>query len=169
MDLLNLLFLITISNILKMSVLTFSVSGHSENETKFVAKARQFQIVVDEPPSLGGADEAANPVEYLLASYAGCLNVVGHLVAKEQGLEIGGLSIEIEGDLDPRKFLGISQEERAGYQALTVRLTPDNVLPKHDLDIWLKEVSARCPVSDNLTALTPVELFVSTAAYAKAS
>ena len=152
-----------------MSVLTFSVSGSSENETKFVAQARQFRIVIDEPDSLGGADEAANPVEYLLASYAGCLNVVGHLVAKEQGLDLGGLSIDIEGDLDPRKFLGLSQEQRAGYQALTVRLTPHNELPKRALDIWLKEVSARCPIGDNLSSLTPVELFVSTASYAKAS
>ncbi len=152
-----------------MSLLTFSISGQSENETKFVAQARQFQIVVDEPPSLGGADEAANPVEYLLASYAGCLNVVGHLVAKEHGLEIGGLSIDIEGEVNPDTFLGISLQERAGYQALTVRLTPHHQIPKRQLDAWLREVSARCPVGDNLSTETPVELFVSTSAYAKAS
>lgn len=152
-----------------MSLLTFSISGQSENDTKFVAQARQFQIVVDEPPALGGADEAANPVEYLLASYAGCLNVVGHLVAKEHGLQIGGLSIDIEGELDPGKFLGLSQQDRAGYQALTVRLRPHNQLPKRELDAWLREVTSRCPVSDNLSSETPVELFVSTAAYAKAS
>lgn len=152
-----------------MSLLTFSISGQSENDTKFVAQARQFQIVVDEPPELGGADEAANPVEYLLASYAGCLNVVGHLVAKERGLEIGGLSIDIEGELDPGNFLGLSQQDRAGYQALTVRLRPHNQLPKRELDAWLREVTSRCPVSDNLSSETPVELFVSTAAYAKAS
>lgn len=152
-----------------MSLLTFSISGQSENDTKFVAQARQFQIVVDEPPSLGGADEAANPVEYLLASYAGCLNVVGHLVAKEQGLDIGGLSIDIEGELNPGKFLGLSQQDRAGYQALTVRLTPHHQIPKRALDAWLREVSLRCPVSDNLSSETPVELFVGTSAYAKAS
>ncbi len=152
-----------------MSLLTFSISGQSENETKFVAQARQFQIVIDEPPELGGADEAANPVGYLLASYAGCLNVVGHLVAKEQGLEIGGLSIDIEGELDPGKFLGLSQKDRAGYQALTARLRPHNQIPKRKLDAWLREVASRCPVSDNLSSETPVELFVSTAAYAKAS
>lgn len=152
-----------------MSLLTFSISGQSENDTKFVAQARQFQIIVDEPPELGGADEAANPVEYLLASYAGCLNVVGHLVAKERGLELGGLSIDIEGELDPGNFLGLSQHDRAGYQALTVRLRPHNQLPKRELDAWLREVTSRCPVSDNLSSETPVELFVSTAAYAKVS
>ncbi len=151
-----------------MSLLTFSIRGKSENATKFVAQARQFEIVVDEPASLGGADEAANPVEYLLASYAGCLNVVGHIVAKEQGLDLGGLEIDIEGDIDPSRFLGFSNLDRAGYQALTVRLSPGKQLPKGKLDTWLREVSHRCPVSDNLSSETPVELFVSKASYAAA-
>lgn len=149
-----------------MSVLTFSLRGKSASATKFVAHARQFEIVVDEPPSLGGQDEAANPVEYLLASYAGCLNVVAHVVAKEQGLDLGGLEIELEGDLDPSRFLGISRLDRAGYQALTVRLIPGNRLPKKVLEAWLREVSDRCPVSDNLSNETPVELFLASAAYA---
>ncbi|MBF6371014.1 OsmC family peroxiredoxin, partial [Nocardia puris] len=29
---------------------------------------RNFRVEVDEPPALGGADTAANPVEYYLAS-----------------------------------------------------------------------------------------------------
>ncbi|MDP5172086.1 MAG: OsmC family protein [Bacteroidia bacterium] len=151
-----------------MSLLTFSIKGRSENATKFVAQARQFELIVDEPASLGGNDEAANPVEYVLAGYAGCLNVVGHLVAKEQGLDLGGLEIDIEGDLDPAKFLGHSRLDRSGFQAIAVRLIPGNQLPKAKLDAWLREVSDRCPVSDNLSSETPVELFVSTAAYARA-
>jgi len=51
----------------------------AETPTRVTAKARQFSIVIDEPPSLGGHDAGANPVEYLLASYAGCVNVMAHL------------------------------------------------------------------------------------------
>ncbi|MFO8001534.1 MAG: OsmC family peroxiredoxin, partial [Marinilabilia sp.] len=67
-----------------MPKVTFSISGKNENPTKFVAKARNFEIVVDEPRNLGGTDQGPNPVEYILAAYAGCLNVMGHIVAKEQ-------------------------------------------------------------------------------------
>ena len=45
-------------------------------------------LIVDEPEALNGTDEDANPVEYILAGFAGCVNVVGHLVAKELGFKI---------------------------------------------------------------------------------
>ena len=63
-----------------MSDLSFRVSGESTSPAQFVAKARNFELIVDEPKELGGTDEDANPVEYILAGLAGCLNVVGHLV-----------------------------------------------------------------------------------------
>jgi len=66
-----------------MKLLTFKVSGHSENNTKTIVNARNFKLVIDEPESLGGNNEGATPVEFLLAALVGCLTVVGNLVAKE--------------------------------------------------------------------------------------
>ncbi len=141
-----------------MSLLKFSVQGKSETATKFVAHARQFQIVVDEPPELGGADDAANPVEYLLASYAGCLNVVGHLVARELKINLKSLEIKIEGDIDPRRLFGQSHAARAGYQGLSVQLIPETEAAESLLVHWIEEVENRCPINDNLSAATPVEV-----------
>lgn len=64
-----------------MSDLTFKIEGKAQSAARLEAKARQFKLVIDEPPALGGSDLGANPVEYLLASYAGCINVVAHLTA----------------------------------------------------------------------------------------
>ena len=89
-----------------MSELTFSVKGHSASEAKFIAKTIQFKLVVDEPEGLGGTDENANPVEYILAGLAGCVNVVGHLVAKELGFTIQKLHIEVSGNINPDKLFG---------------------------------------------------------------
>ncbi|MEL6590521.1 MAG: OsmC family protein [Bacteroidota bacterium] len=143
-----------------MSLLKFSVSGKSASATKFVAKTRQFEIVIDEPPGLGGTDDAANPVEYLLASYAGCLNVVGHLVAQEQNLPLDGLEISIEGDVDPARLFGNPNAARAGYQGLEVRLVPNTTASPAQLEAWLKEVERRCPVNDNLSNSTPISVSV---------
>ncbi len=74
-----------------MSDLKFNVSGESTSATQFIAKTRQFTLVVDEPATLGGTDEYANPVEYILAGFAGCANVIGHVVAKELGFTIKNL------------------------------------------------------------------------------
>ena len=105
--------------------LKFAAKASSANPTKTVVTARNFQIIIDEPKDLGGTDDGANPVEYVLGALAGCLNVVGHVVAKEMNMPLNGLSIELEGDLDPAKFMGKSAKERAGYQEIRVKITPD--------------------------------------------
>ena len=143
-----------------MSNLRFSVNGESNSTTQFVAKARHFKLVVDEPQDLGGTDEAANPVEYILAGLAGCINVVGHLVAKELGFVISKLNIDISGEINPDKLLGISTHERAGFQSIQINLNPETEADIVTLSQWLKIVEDRCPVKDNLRNETPVRLSV---------
>lgn len=141
-----------------MSNLTFQFSGESQTATKFVGKSRNFEIIIDEPEELGGKDEAANPVEYTLASLAGCLNVVGHVVAKEQGLTINSLKIDITGELNPEKFLGVSATERAGFKSITANLHVDTDATAEAISEWQRIVKQRCPVSDNLGNDTPLEV-----------
>lgn len=141
-----------------MSKLNFSINGENKNATRLDVNARQFKIVVDEPAPLGGADEGPNPVEYILAGYAGCLNVVGHIVAKELGIKLNKLVVEISGDINPARFLGLSFDERAGFQSIDVKLQIDSDANDVTLLKWLKIVEDRCPVNDNLTNPTPVKI-----------
>ena len=143
-----------------MSNLRFSVNGESNSTTQFVAKARHFKLVVDEPRVLGDTDEAANPVEYILAGLAGCINVVGHLVAKELGFVISKLNINVSGEINPDRLLGISTYERAGFQSIQIDLNPETDVDIVTLSKWLKIVEDRCPVKDNLRNETPVRLSV---------
>ncbi|NLK08918.1 MAG: OsmC family protein [Firmicutes bacterium] len=138
--------------------LTFKVQAQSENPTKTVVKARNFEVIVDEPKNLGGTDEGANPVEYVLAALAGCLNVMSHVIAKEMNMPLTGVTIDLEGDLDPAKFMGKSTEARAGYQEIRVKITPDTTADSETLAKWLHAVETRCPVSDNLQNATPVSI-----------
>lgn len=141
-----------------MSTLQFSYAGESKNTTKFVGESRNFQITIDEPPALGGKDEAANPVEYTLASLAGCLNVVAHLIAKEFEIEINSLKINVEGDLHPGKLLSGDSSERAGFTDIRVKLDMDSDAEPELLEKWLTVVRDRCPVTDNLANPTNVEI-----------
>ncbi|EGV43488.1 OsmC family peroxiredoxin [Bizionia argentinensis JUB59] len=143
-----------------MSDLIFSVLGESSSAAKFIAKTRQFKLVIDEPEDLGGTDENANPVEYLLAGLAGCVNVVGHLVAKELGFSIKKLKIEVTGNINPSKLFGISNDERAGFKGIELKLNPETDASIETLVEWLKIVQERCPVKDNLTNITPVKVSV---------
>ncbi|MCK0122864.1 OsmC family protein [Gelidibacter sp. F2691] len=143
-----------------MSDLIFSVQGESASAAKFVAKTRHFKLVIDEPEGLGGTDENANPVEYILAGLAGCLNVVGHLVAKELGFSITKLNIEVTGTINADRLFGISNEERAGFKNIELKLVPETSASIETLAEWLRIVQDRCPVKDNLTNNTPVNVSV---------
>ena len=143
-----------------MGDLKFSISAKSENATKTIVAARGFKIIVDEPAELGGTDAGANPVEYVLAALAGCLNVVGHVVAKEMKLELDGIEIDIEGDLNPAKFMGGSAAERAGYKEIRVTIRPKMEVGSAVLEQWLASVKERCPVSDNIANATPVKIII---------
>lgn len=140
--------------------LKFFVKGESVSPTKLNVKARQFDFVIDEPPALGGTDEGANPVEYLLGSYAGCLNVVFFLIAKEEGINIKSLKINIEGDIDPARLFGTSKLNRAGFHSVNVQINIDSDAPGLVIADLISKVKDRCPINDNLTNITQINYSV---------
>ena len=137
--------------------LNFSVNGKRVGATKYQGFARSFELVVDEPEMLGGEDSGANPVEYLLAGYAGCLNVVFGIVAKELKVEIKSLDINIDGDINPEKFLGISDNERTGFKSINVNIELRTNADKATEALLIEKVKSRCPVNDNLANPTPIQ------------
>jgi uncharacterized OsmC-like protein len=141
-----------------MADLNFRVRAHSENPTKTVVKARGFEMILDEPADLGGTNAGANPVEYELAAFCGCINVMAHIIAGEMGFELRGVNINISGNLNPDRLFGKSFEDRAGYKEIKVDIQPDCDATPEILDKWLQSIEDRCPVSDNLRNSTPVVL-----------
>lgn len=139
-----------------MSDLTFKIEGEAQTPARIAASAREFIIVVDEPPALGGDDQGANPVEYLLASYAGCINVVAHLTAKELGIKLSGLRIQIEGNINPACLFGKSDEDRAGFKQIKVLFIPETNASQEEIENWIATIKNRCPINDNLANPTPL-------------
>jgi len=138
----------------------FAVSAASESETKTVVEARDFEFVVDEPAALGGTNAGPNPVEYLIGAWAGCLNVVVHTVAEERGIDLENVELEIQGTLDPRKFLGAAEDVRAGYQELDVTISVESDAGQDALDALSETVEERCPVGDNIGNPTPTDVSI---------
>lgn len=139
-----------------MPNLNFSVSAKSENPTKTAVTARGFTMYIDEPKNMGGTDHGPTPVEYILASLAGCLNVVAHMAAKEMGFTLRGLEMDLDGDLDPARFMGKDTDTRAGFQNINVNIKADADADQDTLDRWAEIIESRCPVSDNIANATPV-------------
>ncbi len=141
-----------------MGEIIFKIEAKSESATKTRVKARNFELIIDEPESLGGTDKGANPVEYLLASYAGCLSVVAHITAQEKGIILNDLQINITGNINPERFLGKSKKERAGFKKINVEITSNSNISEQEKDEWIREIIERCPVGDNLKNTSEVNI-----------
>ena len=135
------------------------VDAESKSATKMSLKSGKFEMTIDEPKGLGGTDEGPSPIQVLLMSLAGCLNVTGHEVAKQRGLKLNGMRIKIEGNLNPCTFIGCSYEDRAGFQKVIVKVNPDfDGATEEEIDSWLKETEERCPVTDNIENATQINI-----------
>ena len=133
------------------------ITGESENPTKMNIHASKFNLIIDEPKGMGGTDEGPSPIQVLLMSLAGCLNVTGHEIARQKGLKLNSMKVKIEGVMNPCTFLGCSFEERAGFQNIIVTVNSD--MPgasEEEKEAWLKETESRCPVTDNIKADTKI-------------
>lgn len=139
-----------------MADLIFKIEGEAQTAARFNASARQFTLVIDEPPALGGEDLGANPVEFLLAGYAGCLNVVAHLTARELGIKVEKLTIGVSGNINPARLFGQSDDERAGFKHIEVNFTPVSDASPELTELWINTIKNRCPVNDNLASPTPL-------------
>lgn len=99
-----------------------NVTVHAESETpmRMKVKSGKFEMIIDEPASMGGSDLGPSPIQVLLMSLAGCLNVTGHEIALQKGMKLNGMKIKIEGTMNPCNFIGCSFDERAGFQTINV-------------------------------------------------
>jgi uncharacterized OsmC-like protein len=136
-----------------------TVHAQSESATRMKLKAGKFEMIIDEPTYMGGSDLGPSPIQVLLMSLAGCINVTGYEVAKQQGMKLNGMKIKIEGTMNPCTFIGCSYEERAGFQNINLKVTPnfDNAT-EEDINNWLKETESRCPVTDNIKDSTKINI-----------
>lgn len=96
-----------------------------------------FELVGDEPTVLLGTDLGPNAVETVLHALASCL-VVGFVYnAAARGISLDSLEMEMEGQLDLRGFLGLSETVRPGYEKIRVTCRVGTQATEKELeDLW---------------------------------
>jgi len=103
-------------------------------------------FTIDEPAERHGEDRGASPLEYLMAAYAGCTNVIANEIAKERELSLRIASIEVVGHLDRRGIMG---EEKVANPFPSIRLTVNasTSASEEELKKLREDLAWRCPVS----------------------
>src|SRR5215510_9615032 len=113
-----------------------------------------FVLDSDEPPVLLGKDQGANPYESVLHALAAGLttSLVYHAAAR--GIHIESVESTLEGDLDLRGFLGLSDEVRRGYKEIRVNFTVKSDATAEQLE----ELTKLSPVYDIVSNPVPVSI-----------
>lgn len=138
-----------------MAVQQIRAEVRVEEGLKVAVSARHFSYIIDEPPELGGADEGPNPIEALLGALGACQSIVARIYAKDFGVQLDGLRIELEADIDLDGFLQKS-DVRPGVSVVRYNYIVDSPSPQADIDRLLDHVEKFCPVGDSIA--NPVQL-----------
>ena len=75
-------------------------------------------------------------------------------------ITIERLYVNIDGEVDGTAFFTGSKEKRAGFSNIDVSIELEADISDEKRALWLKNVVERCPVSDNIMNMTPVNFNV---------
>ncbi len=141
---------------MSITLATASASSRLSNEPgRALLTMRAQHVVTDSPPTLGGPNEAPNPVEMLLGALAGCAAFVCERAAQEMGIPLTAVAVTAAGDFDPRGVCGEAVDPR--FQSFKLKLAlegPDAA----QRELLLQAFKTRCPVYATLARAAPVAI-----------
>lgn len=134
---------------------SFSAETHLIEGFEARAHIRQFNLTVDEPPTLGGTDQGPNPVELVLAALGTCQEIVYATYARVLGIPLDAVAVHVTGSLDPRGFFGVA-DVPAGFREVSFAVEVQSPAGPEESQRLISAVNAHCPVLDILQRALPV-------------
>lgn len=126
----------------------------SEDESRTEA----FEFTNGEPPVLLGANEGANPVEYLLHALAGCVTTTTVLHAAARGIQIERLSTELVGTIDVQGLLALDDSVPVGYEQIRIKMDIKADCSDEELNELVAFAQDHSPVCNTICRPVPVTL-----------
>jgi uncharacterized OsmC-like protein len=121
-------------------------------------RTQSFTIDAGEPAILLGSDTGPNPAEALLHALAACLTTSLVYVATARKVRLTAVESTLEGDMDVRGALGLSDEVRNGFSNIRVSFKVQGEAPPEKLREIVERAQARSVVFDIVTNGVPVEV-----------
>ena len=120
------------------------------------SRTEAFEFTNGEPPVLLGANEGANPVEYLLHALAGCVTTTTVLHAAARGIQIESLSTELVGTIDVQGLLALDDSVPVGYEKIQIKMNIKAKCSDEELDELLAFAKDHSPVCNTICRPIPV-------------
>ena len=125
---------------------------------KTECRAGKHSIIIDQPTMSGGTDAGPTPLDVQLIALGGCIAAIARIVANQKKVNIRGLEITVDGDIDTDGLLGKPSSKRVGFTAITASVKIDADMSVKEKEEFLHAVDARCPISENLANITPISV-----------
>jgi len=122
------------------------------------SRAEAFSIDAGEPAVLLGVDTGPNPAEALLHALAACLTTTLVYVAAARKVNLTEVESTLEGDMDVRGCLGLTDEVRNGFTNIRVRFRISGDAPQEKLQEVVQRAQARSAVFDMVSNGVPVHV-----------
>jgi len=124
------------------------------------SRLEAFEVDAGEPAILLGSDTGPNPAEYLLHALAACLTTSLVYVAAARGVHLTEVESTLEGDMDVRGALGLTDEHRNGFEHISVSFRVSGDAPDEKLIEVVERAQQRSAVFDMVTNGVPVSVDV---------
>ncbi len=139
-----------------MAVSTIKVGAKMGDSFRTDIKC-SHDFIIDQPQAMGGEGLGPNPMEVFLASLPACICAIGRIIAKQKRIKLRGINVELEGDIDKDFLLGKTSKGRAGFTEIRTFISIDADLTEEEKEAFLKEITQRCPIADNITHTSVVK------------
>lgn len=117
-------------------------------------------VVTDMVAGVGGAGSAPSPGWLFRAAYASCVARLVTMRAAEQGVELSGLRVDVDGESDDRGILGLAEDVPAGPVNLKVVVSVPSAAGGAAVRAVVGWGLQHCPVDDAVRRAVPVEVDV---------
>ena len=129
-----------------------NVAIESKNQGGFQTKIliRDHEIISDQPFGFNGQNKGPKPSELVLAALAACQETTYRIFAEDMGIEIGEISVQLEGTQDLRVFMALDDKIPAGFNNIVGQIFIQSDASDEELELLRQRVDQHCPVLDDL-------------------
>ena len=137
----------------KTSIQSFFAGGRENTD-----REQPMFVDADQPTFLAGGNTAPNSVEHLLHALTSCLTTTLAYHSAVNGIPLGAIETNAEGDLNSKGFFGLSEDVNKGYERVRVNM---RVASSASVET-LTALAMNSPVYDMLSRAVPVEFSMTT-------
>ncbi len=128
---------------------TFSVSGTQQTKTRSTVRARDIEMVIDEPIERGGTNLGPMPVETMIMGLVGCTHVITNKLAAHHGVTITSMDVDVVTKMDSSGTRLIEPID-IPFPEVTISIVAEMDGPDEAIDAVIAKLRHHCAVSKML-------------------